>query len=54
MGARRGEQVIQRLKEQPPEIWHRGIKVSDITTEPGFANGVRARTFSSTPVDSSL
>jgi 4-hydroxyphenylacetate 3-monooxygenase len=42
MGARRGEQVIQRLKEQPPEIWHRGSKVADITTEPGFANGVRS------------
>ena len=42
MGARRGEQVIQRLKEQPPEIWHRGAKIADITTEPGFANGVKS------------
>jgi len=40
MGARRGEQVIQRLKENPPEIWHRGVKVADVTTEPGFMNGV--------------
>jgi 4-hydroxyphenylacetate 3-monooxygenase len=42
VGARRGEQVIQRLKEQPPEIWHRGKKIEDITTEPGFANGVKS------------
>ncbi len=40
MGARRGEQVIQRLKEQPPEIWHHGRKIEDVTAEPGFANGV--------------
>jgi 4-hydroxyphenylacetate 3-monooxygenase len=40
MGARRGEQVIQRLKEQPLELWHRGQRVKDITTEPGLANGV--------------
>jgi 4-hydroxyphenylacetate 3-monooxygenase len=40
MGARRGEQVIQRFKEQPIELWHRGRRVVDITTEPGLANGV--------------
>ncbi|MFQ5612679.1 MAG: 4-hydroxyphenylacetate 3-monooxygenase, oxygenase component [Anaerolineae bacterium] len=40
MGARRGQQVIQKLKEQPLELWHRGRKVEDITTEPGIANGV--------------
>jgi 4-hydroxyphenylacetate 3-monooxygenase len=39
MGARRGEQVLQKLKEQPMEIWHRGKRVKDMTTEPGFANG---------------
>ncbi len=42
MGARRGEQVIQRLKDNPPEIWHRGKKIEDITTEPGFMNGVQS------------
>ena len=40
MGARRGEQVIQRLQENPIELWHRGKRVEDITTEPGLANGV--------------
>lgn len=39
MGARRGEQVLQKLREQPMEIWHRGQRVEDMTTEPGFANG---------------
>lgn len=42
MGARRGEEVIRRLKEQPIELWHRGEKVEDITTEPGIANGVHS------------
>ena len=42
MGARRGEQVIQRFKEQPIELWHRGQQVQDITAEPGLANGVRS------------
>lgn len=42
MGARRGEDVIRRLKEQPIELWHRGEKVQDITTEPGIANGVHS------------
>ncbi|MEW5958426.1 MAG: 4-hydroxyphenylacetate 3-monooxygenase, oxygenase component [Chloroflexota bacterium] len=40
MGARHGEQVIKRLKENPIELWHRGKRVQDITTEPGLANGV--------------
>lgn len=39
MGARRGEEVLQKLKEEPMEIWHRGKRVEDMTTEPGFANG---------------
>jgi 4-hydroxyphenylacetate 3-monooxygenase len=40
MGARRGTDVIQRFKEQPIELWHRGQRVQDITAEPGIANGV--------------
>ena len=39
MGARRGAEVLQKLREQPMEIWHRGRRVEDMTTEPGFANG---------------
>jgi len=42
MGARTGEQFIQRLRQQAPEVWHRGERVKDITTEPGFANGIRS------------
>ncbi|MEM7333484.1 MAG: 4-hydroxyphenylacetate 3-monooxygenase, oxygenase component [Chloroflexota bacterium] len=42
MPARTAEQVIQRLQEQPPAIYHRGEKVEDITTEPGLAGGVKS------------
>lgn len=42
MGARRGEEVIQRLREQPPALYHRGQKVADITTEPGIKGGVKS------------
>jgi 4-hydroxyphenylacetate 3-monooxygenase len=42
MGARHGKDVIERLKEQPIELWHRGRRVLDVTTEPGFAGGVRS------------
>src|SRR5687768_5012486 len=42
MGARRGEEVIRRLKEQPIELWHRGQRVQDISIEPGIANGIHS------------
>ncbi|MEM7343464.1 MAG: 4-hydroxyphenylacetate 3-monooxygenase, oxygenase component [Chloroflexota bacterium] len=42
MGARRGAEIIQRFKEQPPAIYHRGKKVEDITTEPGIKGGVQS------------
>ncbi len=42
MAARTGKEFIDRLREQPPEIWHRGKKIRDVTTEPGFANGVKS------------
>ncbi|MEZ4712481.1 MAG: 4-hydroxyphenylacetate 3-monooxygenase, oxygenase component [Caldilineaceae bacterium] len=42
MGARRGAEVIQRLKDQPPALFHRGRKVADITTEPGIEGGVKS------------
>lgn len=41
-GARRGEQVLQRLREQPPNLWYRGEPVRDVTTHPAFRNGVRS------------
>ncbi len=42
MGARHAKDVIQKLKEQPIELWHRGKRVKDITTEPGLGNGVKS------------
>ena len=42
MGARHAKDVIQKLKEQPIELWHRGKRVKDITAEPGLGNGVKS------------
>ncbi len=39
-GARRGAQVLQRLKDRPPAIWYRGEAVHDVTTHPAFGGGV--------------
>ena len=35
-GARRGEQVLKRLRERPPAIWYRGEQVKDVTTHPAL------------------
>ena len=40
-GARRGAQVLARLRERPPALWYRGEKVQDVTTHPAFKGGVR-------------
>jgi len=40
-GARRGDQVLQRLREQPPAIWYRGQAVKDVTVHPALKNGVQ-------------
>ena len=42
MAARTGAQLIEKLRSEPADIWHRGEKVTDVTTAPGFANGVRS------------
>ena len=42
MGARRGEAVLERLREHRPEIWYRGERVEDVTAHPAFKNGVRS------------
>ena len=42
MPARTAAQVIKRFKEQPPALYHRGKKVTDITTEPGLKGGVKS------------
>jgi 4-hydroxyphenylacetate 3-monooxygenase len=40
-GARRGEQVLARLREQPPAIWYRGEQVRDVTAHPALRGGVQ-------------
>lgn len=42
MPARTAQQVLDRFKEQPPALYHRGHLVPDITTEPGIKNGVHS------------
>jgi 4-hydroxyphenylacetate 3-monooxygenase len=39
-GARRGSQVLQRLRKRPPNIWYRGEQVKDVTTHPALRAGV--------------
>jgi len=40
-GARRGAQVLQRLREQPPALWYQGAQVEDVTTHRAFRGGVQ-------------
>ncbi|MFN0177907.1 MAG: 4-hydroxyphenylacetate 3-monooxygenase, oxygenase component [Gemmatimonadales bacterium] len=40
-GARKGREVLARLKEQPPRLWHQGKLIADPTSEPGLGNGIR-------------
>ena len=40
-GARQGQQVLHRLREQPPALWYRGELVKDVTTHPALRGGVR-------------
>ena len=42
MAARTAKEVIDRFRQYPPSLYHRGKKVEDITTEPGIANGVKS------------
>jgi 4-hydroxyphenylacetate 3-monooxygenase len=39
-GARRGANVLRRLRERPPAIWYRGERVTDVTAHPAFRGGV--------------
>src|SRR5487761_1821366 len=39
-GARKGHQVLARLRERPPTIWYRGEQVTDVTTHPALRGGV--------------
>ncbi len=40
-GARRGSQVLQRLREQPPALWYRGELVTDVTAHPDLRRGAQ-------------
>ncbi|HLF88237.1 MAG TPA: 4-hydroxyphenylacetate 3-monooxygenase, oxygenase component, partial [Anaerolineales bacterium] len=42
MPARKGEQVLKKLGENSPEIWHQGERVQDVTTHPAFKNGLHS------------
>ncbi len=39
-GARRGEQILQRLRERPPTLWYQGEQIKDVTTHPALRGGV--------------
>ena len=39
-GARRGAQVLDRLRERPPAIWYAGQQITDATVHPAFRGGV--------------
>jgi 4-hydroxyphenylacetate 3-monooxygenase len=39
-GARRGADVLNRLRERPPALWYRGERVVDVTTHAAFRRGV--------------
>jgi 4-hydroxyphenylacetate 3-monooxygenase len=38
-GARRGADVLARLRERPPALWYRGERVADVTTHMAFRGG---------------
>lgn len=40
MGARRGAEVLERFRDYPAEIWHRGERIHDITKSSAVRNGV--------------
>jgi 4-hydroxyphenylacetate 3-monooxygenase len=39
-GARRGADVLNRLRERPPALWYRGERVTDVTAHAAFRGGV--------------
>ncbi|MFQ5408048.1 MAG: 4-hydroxyphenylacetate 3-monooxygenase, oxygenase component [Anaerolineales bacterium] len=42
MAARTGEQVLQKLRDDAPEIWYGGERVEDVTAHPALRNGLRS------------
>jgi len=41
-GARRGFQVLDRLRKSPPTLWYDGKLIEDVTTHPATKNGVQS------------
>lgn len=41
-GARRGEQVLARLRESPPAVWYAGAPIEDVTTHPATRGGIQS------------
>src|SRR4051812_5853558 len=39
-GARRGSDVLARLRERPPALWYRGERVADVASHAAFRGGV--------------
>jgi 4-hydroxyphenylacetate 3-monooxygenase len=39
-GARRGAQILDRLRERPPTLWYQGKQIKDVTTHPALRGGV--------------
>lgn len=42
MSARTGAQFLQRVREHPRDLWHRGQLVKDPTAHPAFQNGLQS------------
>jgi 4-hydroxyphenylacetate 3-monooxygenase len=42
MPARKGIDVLNRLREESPEVYHQGERVADLTTHPAFRRGVKS------------
>src|SRR5262245_26654090 len=42
MAARTGRDYLERLREQPREVWLGGERVKDVTTHPGLRRGAQA------------
>lgn len=42
MPARTGQDYITGLREQPREVWLRGERIADVTTNPALRGGVKA------------
>src|SRR4051812_34884472 len=40
-GARHGRELLQRLREHPPEIWYGGERVAEPLEHPAFRNGMQ-------------